>query len=222
MPRPSDKVATTVAVKDPAYKRFARKLCCGGKGGRGRSTVRKGHATSAAASAAGGRSSKCWAAVWKRRPRWSCGRFCGSKRLVAAGRPAATVPTDTAAPGFRRRQWWRRWPCSSCCCCRCLGKRNKHAKLATSISSDIGALGISPPNLPPPPSANTFCGKLKRRLCCCCGPCAVPKFIRRLCCCCCCCVGSGAVAENTQSSEKRRLSLFKCTGCCTVCSNRIE
>lgn len=201
-----------MSVKDPAYKWFAKKLCCGGKSRYGRSTVRKDrHVT--AASVVGGRSSKCWVAVWKLRPRLSCGRFCRPKQ------PTAAVPADTPTPGFRRRQWCRRWLCSSyCCCCHCLNKMKKHT---ASISSDIGAFGIAPPTLPPASSmVNTFCGKLKRWLCCCCGSFALPKFIRRMCCCYCCCIGSSAVAaKSTHSSDKRRSTLFKCTGCCMVSSN---
>lgn len=193
------------ATKDPAYKRYARKLCGGGSGsGRG------GHRPSTAAD---GRVSKCWAAVWKRRPR-PCGKCCGRKRTAAV-----TASTAEAASGGRRRlQWWRR--CSDKLCC-CRGKRaalnkKKLATVASSSDHSVGALGIAPPTM----TTDTFCGKLKRRLrrcCCCCGWCCgwctVPKFFKRICCCC----GRGKSATpKSKSADSQKRSLFKCTGCCTV------
>ncbi|KAL5238347.1 hypothetical protein ACI65C_005757 [Semiaphis heraclei] len=192
------------ATKDPAYKRYARKLCGGGSGsGRG------GHRPSTAAD---GRVSKCWAAVWKRRPR-PCGKCCGRKRTAAV-----TASTAEAASGGRRRlQWWRR--CSDKLCC-CRGKRaalnkKKLATVASSSDHSVGALGIAPPTM----TTDTFCGKLKRRLrrcCCCCGWCCgwctVPKFFKRICCCC----GRGKSATpKSKSADSQKRSLFKCTGCCT-------
>lgn len=204
------------AAKGPAYKRFARKLCCGGP--------RRPPAVGKVTSPSDGRAAKCWAAVWKRRPRM-CGRCCAGRDRVADGRPkpVAVVRAPAAAAvaaggGGRFRRWWRE---SRLCGCR-RGKRPKKlAPSSTSSSRSVGALGIAPPNVRLPPSG----GKLKRWLCCCCACCAVPKFVRRLCCCCTCCGcrkpgggGGGDDAHNRRKStdNAQRPSLFACTGCCTV------
>lgn len=202
VPSRAAETAASSTTKDPAYKRFARKLCGGGAGcGGGRRRPTKASSVAAADS----RSSKCWTAVWKRRPRWCGGPRCCGRKRKDAGRPTAAVAAAGAAEaGDRRPQWWRR--CKPCWCC---GKRKK--RLGAS-SDSVGVLGISPP------SADTFCGKFKRRLCCCCGCCVVPKFFRRLCCCCPCCGGSGKRPDvpKSKSADTQRPSLFKCTGCCTV------
>lgn len=229
--RPSEKIivpaevprsAESTVTKDPAYKRYARKLCGGGgsgNGGSGRSGRRPtvAHVSPPATAAASGRASKCWAAVWKRRPR-PCGRCCDGKRSASVTASSAEVATG----GRRRPQWWRR--CSDKLCC-CGGKRRTAAnkkKLAAAMSSSdhsVGALGIAPPTVT---AADTFCGKLKRRLrrccCCCCGWCAVPKFVKRICC---CCRGKSTAPKKKSADSQQRSSPFKCTGCCTVSTSYI-
>ncbi|CAI6355134.1 unnamed protein product [Macrosiphum euphorbiae] len=216
--RPSEKIigpadvprSAEPATKDPAYKRYARKLCGGGDdGGRGGRRPTVGQVSPPAAT--GGRASKCWAAVWKRRPR-PCGQCCGRKRSASV--MASTA--EAASGGRRRLKWWRR--CSNKLCC-CSGKRTvtnkkKLATVASSSDHSVGALGIAPPTM----AADTFCGKLKRRsrrCCCCCGWCcgwcAVPKFVKRICC---CCRGKSATSKS-KSADSQKRSLFKCTGCCT-------
>ncbi|XP_060843909.1 protein stum [Rhopalosiphum padi] len=227
--RPSEKIivpaevprsAEAVTTKDPAYKRYARKLCGGGGGGSGSGGGRSGrrptvgHVSPSIAAAADGRASKCWAAVWKRRPR-PCGQCCSRKRSTAVTASSAEATSE----GRRHPQWWRRCSDKLCCCC---GKRTNKKKLvaATSSSSDhsVGALGIAPPTVM---ATDTFCGKLKRQLrrCCCycswcCGWCAVPKFVKRICCCCAGCRGK-STAPKRKSADSQQRSPFKCTGCCT-------
>lgn len=216
MPAEVQRTAEPAANKDPAYKRYARKLCGGGDDGRGGRRPAVGHVSPS--TAADGRASKCWAAVWKRRTP-PCGQCCGCKRTSAVTASAV----DTISGGRQRSQWLRRCSDKLCCCC---GKRmaTKRKKLTTvaavSSSSDhsVGALGIAPPTI----SADTFCGKFKRRLrrcCCCCGWCcgwcAVPKFVKRICCCCTRCRGKTATTKR-KSADSQQRSLFKCTGCCTV------
>lgn len=180
--RPNDEPA---AAKVPVYKRFARKLCGGDR--------RRRPAPGKETPAADGRSSKCWACLWKRRPRL--------KKQSAA----ATTATATVAAGKQRRPRW-------CCCC---GKKPEKPVAASSSSGSTGALGIAPPTLPSR-STDTLCAKLKRRMLCC--RCAAPEFIRRLCCG--CCRGGpdkSSARKNTPGVDKR--SPFKCTGCCTVMSH---
>ncbi|XP_022178813.1 mucin-5AC-like [Myzus persicae] len=216
--RPSEKIIVPAeaprsaepATKDPAYKRYARKLCGGGNdGGRGGRRPTLGHVSPPTVT--DGRMSKCWAAVWKRRPR-PCGQCCGRKRSASV--MASTA--EAASGGRRRLQWWRRCGDKMCCC---RGKRTainkkKLAIAASSSDHSVGALGIAPPTM----AADTLCGKLKRRMrrcCCCCGWCcgwcAVPKFVKRICC---CCRGKSATPKS-KSADSQKRSLFKCTGCCT-------
>lgn len=190
--------AATTETKYPVYKRFARRLWCNGDGnGPGGKEL----ALAATAVTTDSRPRKCWAAVWKCRPRLS-NRWCyGEKKVTTdAGQPQTATTKRTVATKSPRLRWWQRcWGCCAFC-----GKRND--RKSTSDRASVGVLGISPPAMPPPTS-DTFCGKLLRWLTCR-GYChTVPRLFRRACCC-------RALDAPKKSADKR--SLFKCTGCCSV------
>ncbi|XP_050433610.1 LOW QUALITY PROTEIN: proteoglycan 4-like [Adelges cooleyi] len=150
--RPSEKIIVPEPEQEPSgCRRFANRLCCAMKCCP--SSKCKGKTCGCRCAAA----SKCWTAVWKRRP-----RLCGSTAAAAAAEEGTSG-------------WWSSLRRCCCCCCCCCCKRNK------ASLSENSELGESTDDLLP----LTFFGKLRNRLgglCCCC--CAAAATCFRRCCCC--------------------------------------